>query len=640
MKIQEKYQVISQIGLGAFSQVYLVQDVNLGSYWAMKIIDKKIQGSYQGIKEANLLKNLCHPSIPRVVELEETRDQVILVMDYIKGPSLEQLLKTSNIKKEQALSLARQLVDLISYLNHRNPPIYYLDLKPEHLIICKERMYLIDFGSAISNQDSTTSFSGTHEYSDPVLFQGQGPNDTTDLYSLGKILSQLLMKAKIPKKRLHYLAPLKNPNPTKRKRTHEDLILFLQSLQEKKKRKPNFLYLLILLMGCVLLSPKSNFYISSPDDSFVKKSPKDLLIEVNAYTKKLYQEKFFHTKDEEFILSRLENFRQLKVEVDESMEDQLQEIYVKLCDLYFFCYEYKGPKTYKEKMELLSYHFKDRKKESLVLYHLVDQRPLAFSFIDCNDIAEKEEASIYHLSSYEEEFPYVDDISLFTMEGEYALLSIHAQSMNEIKPKALEYYKKSKGIKSERATISLDSKGYCQIKIKEDFSGYYYFKAIGEDGSKEPEFVKSPKIHLVLSTEKTEKKEKEPTRKEMETSSSRKMLETESQSPQVKEERKEETKTENKEEKNPKITMQDFIDYAYVDLCQPKILKIKEDVIYVFDDHDLKDLNAYDAKGCRIQTVKIGPYYSLIGIGKEDIKITATDRSGNQSLLWLKSFSI
>ena len=63
MKIQEKYQVISQIGLGAFSQVYLVQDVNLGSYWAMKIIDKKIQGSYQGIKEANLLKDLCHKQL-------------------------------------------------------------------------------------------------------------------------------------------------------------------------------------------------------------------------------------------------------------------------------------------------------------------------------------------------------------------------------------------------------------------------------------------------------------------------------------------------------------------------------------------------------------------------------------------------
>lgn len=86
-------------------------------------------------KEAELLRRLNHSSLPRMTDYTEQDDKCYLVMEYIKGKSLNEYLKTNNLLSfEEILTITRTILQIFQYLHSQKPPIYYGDLKPENLM--------------------------------------------------------------------------------------------------------------------------------------------------------------------------------------------------------------------------------------------------------------------------------------------------------------------------------------------------------------------------------------------------------------------------------------------------------------------------------------------------------------------------
>ena len=95
--IDGKYEILKQIGQGGMSIVYLAMDNRLNKQWAVKEIRGKAGNEGRVViqsllAEANLLKKLDHPALPRIVDIIESRDTIYVVMDYIEGESLNKVL--------------------------------------------------------------------------------------------------------------------------------------------------------------------------------------------------------------------------------------------------------------------------------------------------------------------------------------------------------------------------------------------------------------------------------------------------------------------------------------------------------------------------------------------------------------------
>ena len=119
--IDGKYEILKQIGMGGMSTVYLAMDQHLNKQWAVKEIrlradDRESRVIIQSlIAEANLMKKLDHPALPRIVDIIDSRDTIYVIMDYIEGEPLSRILEREGPQPEEdVLEWARQLCDVLS----------------------------------------------------------------------------------------------------------------------------------------------------------------------------------------------------------------------------------------------------------------------------------------------------------------------------------------------------------------------------------------------------------------------------------------------------------------------------------------------------------------------------------------------
>ena len=172
--------------------MYLARDMELGIFWAIKQLPISMK------KEAKLLRQLEHPSLPRMTDYTEWEDQCYLVMEYIKGKSLNEYLKESNLLSfEEIITIIQTILQIFQYLHSQKPPIYYGDLKPDNLIRTETgKIYLVDFGSALSSYGTARkNIKGTKGYAAPEQYQGI-LTASSDFYALGKTIQQLCGKNK------------------------------------------------------------------------------------------------------------------------------------------------------------------------------------------------------------------------------------------------------------------------------------------------------------------------------------------------------------------------------------------------------------------------------------------------------------
>ncbi len=202
--IQGKYEILTLIGKGGMSEVYLAMDKNLNKQWAIKEIKKKSRERnneiviQSAIAEANMMKKLDHPCLPRIVDIIEKEDVIYVVMDYIEGEPLSKIVERNGAQSQEVvIEWARDLCGVLDYLHTQVPPIIYRDMKPANIMLQPNgNIKLIDFGIAReykeSNLEDTISL-GTKGYAAPEQFGGKGQTDArTDIYCLGVTLYHLV----------------------------------------------------------------------------------------------------------------------------------------------------------------------------------------------------------------------------------------------------------------------------------------------------------------------------------------------------------------------------------------------------------------------------------------------------------------
>ncbi len=200
--IDGKYEILTEIGRGGMSVVYLAMDTHLNKQWAVKEIRKKGSGKSDEIvvnsllAEANLMKRLDHPSLPRIVDIIDNGVTIYVVMDYIEGESLDKILNEYGAQPENlVIGWAKQLCDALSYLHLQKPPIIYRDMKPANIMLKPEgNIKIIDFGIAREYKElslADTTVLGTKGYAPPEQYSGQ-TDARSDIFALGMTMHHLL----------------------------------------------------------------------------------------------------------------------------------------------------------------------------------------------------------------------------------------------------------------------------------------------------------------------------------------------------------------------------------------------------------------------------------------------------------------
>lgn len=200
--IDGKYEILTEIGHGGMSVVYLAMDTHLNKQWAVKEIKKKGNGKNDEVvinsllAEANMMKRLDHPALPRIVDIIDNGITIFVVMDYIEGESLDKILAEYGIQPEElVLGWAKQICDALLYLHSQKPPIIYRDMKPANVMLKPEgNIKIIDFGIAREYKElslADTTVLGTKGYAPPEQYSGQ-TDVRSDIYALGMTMHHLL----------------------------------------------------------------------------------------------------------------------------------------------------------------------------------------------------------------------------------------------------------------------------------------------------------------------------------------------------------------------------------------------------------------------------------------------------------------
>ena len=202
-----QYRVKRLVGGGGMAWVYQVEQLATDEQvvWALKELrpqthDPDTQDHARKLfdQEAEILKGLCHPHLPQVVDYFEEQGRAYLVMEFIWGESLEKRLeKTSSpLMERQVLQWAAQTCEVLHYLHTRQPPIIFRDVKPSNVMVNSAGVIkLVDFGIARTykeNKLQDTIALGSENYAAPEQW-GQAQTDPrSDVYGLGATMYHLL----------------------------------------------------------------------------------------------------------------------------------------------------------------------------------------------------------------------------------------------------------------------------------------------------------------------------------------------------------------------------------------------------------------------------------------------------------------
>ena len=199
-KINDRYEIVKSIGEGGMANVYLAVDLILNRKVAIKILrgdlanDEKFIRRFQ--REALAASSLSHPNIVEMYDVGEDNGNYYIVMEYIEGKTLKQLLKKrGHLTVGESVDIMLQITDGMvhahdSYIIHR-------DLKPQNIMIQEDgQIKITDFGIAMALNSTqltqTNSVMGSVHYLPPEQASGKGSTIKSDIYSMGILFYELL----------------------------------------------------------------------------------------------------------------------------------------------------------------------------------------------------------------------------------------------------------------------------------------------------------------------------------------------------------------------------------------------------------------------------------------------------------------
>jgi len=206
------YHIARQVGYGGMSTVFLAEDINLGRDVAVKVFWPRPGETKDFLRrfsrEARVLAQLDHPNILPVYDYGEQDGQAYLVMPYMSGGSLKDMLKVRHVlSPAEAIHLVSEMLNALQYAHERG--LIHRDIKPGNMLFKSDgKLMLCDFGlvKVISPQtegkspfetasETGPAITGTPEYMPPEQINGQ-PSFTSDIYSIGIVLYEMLTGVK------------------------------------------------------------------------------------------------------------------------------------------------------------------------------------------------------------------------------------------------------------------------------------------------------------------------------------------------------------------------------------------------------------------------------------------------------------
>ena len=199
-KINDRYQIIKSIGEGGMANVYLAYDTILDRDVAVKVLrgdlsnDEKFVRRFQ--REALNASSLSHPNIVEVYDVGDDNGQYFIVMEYIEGKNLKDLLKKrGKLTTSEVVDIMSQIADGLSVAH--DSYIIHRDIKPQNIMILENGLVKItDFGIAMAMNATqltqTNSVMGSVHYLPPEQASGKGSTLKSDIYSMGILMYELL----------------------------------------------------------------------------------------------------------------------------------------------------------------------------------------------------------------------------------------------------------------------------------------------------------------------------------------------------------------------------------------------------------------------------------------------------------------
>ena len=201
-RVHGRYRVEKLLGRGGFGAAYLCSDLErFEKPCVLKQLRPDVGAADKAgelfVREAKVLLSLSHPSIPAMHAFFEIDERYYLVQELVDGETLDHELREHGVlPEERVLSLVVQVLQVLSYLHARTPPVIHRDIKPSNLIVDGDgRLHLIDLGAVLEAmsrlQGTEATIIGTPGYT--PLEQSMGtPVPSSDIYALGATALQLL----------------------------------------------------------------------------------------------------------------------------------------------------------------------------------------------------------------------------------------------------------------------------------------------------------------------------------------------------------------------------------------------------------------------------------------------------------------
>jgi predicted Ser/Thr protein kinase len=204
--LQNRYRVEGQLGRGGMGAVYAATDLRLSRAVALKETlaeTDELRRAFE--REARLLANLRHPSLPKVLDHFEEGEGLFLVMEFIPGEDLGAMIEREArpFPVAEVMRWADELLGALEYLHTLDPPVLHRDIKPANLkLVTRQQVVLLDFGLAkgsagqMTRAGSRSVLAYSPNYSPLEQIQGAGTDERSDLYSLAATLYHLLTAVK------------------------------------------------------------------------------------------------------------------------------------------------------------------------------------------------------------------------------------------------------------------------------------------------------------------------------------------------------------------------------------------------------------------------------------------------------------
>ena len=199
--LQLRYRIEVLLDAGGFGEVYLARHLHLDTVVAVKVLqfvtsnpEHQHRLEEQFRREARILGGLDHRNIAKVTDSFEEDGKFFLVMEYVEGLNLHEVIRTQGpLSPDTAVYIAHQILDALSYIHNRTPPIIMRDLKPANVMVGADwRVRLIDFGLAKEHVHGIDTHSVIHsarsEGFAPLEQYGASTDARSDYYALGATL--------------------------------------------------------------------------------------------------------------------------------------------------------------------------------------------------------------------------------------------------------------------------------------------------------------------------------------------------------------------------------------------------------------------------------------------------------------------